>query len=199
MKDIRKVRWELAKKLKRGKPFIFKPTMRCNLNCPYCSVNKAHGRAPVFDEYGYNYWLSKIKYTDNVRQVTISGGEPGLYKGLSDLVNELVDDKYIVLIFTNLTKIDEFLKIKKTWRVIFLASYHPVFALDKYLENYSFLFSRFYITAREVLKKGHESERRLDFSKIKYEYEFQDDEYVEIYAPDGRLFYSCHELDQAGR
>lgn len=199
MKDIRKVRWELAKKMRKGKIFYMKPTMVCNLKCPYCSVNKAHGRAPRFHDMHYGQWLDTIlAYDKNIKQVTISGGEPALYTDIVPLVNSLINMRYIVLIFSNLSKIDKFLEIRKSWRLAFYSTYHNVLDLDTYLENYNILNKRFYVSVRELRPPDDMKPVYIPWAKVKPISDKQDDDYVEIFSPDGRMFYSCQSLDKAG-
>ncbi len=40
---LKKYLWELAKILKKGNAIAMKPTMRCNIKCPYCAANMTHG------------------------------------------------------------------------------------------------------------------------------------------------------------
>lgn len=199
MKDIRKIRWEIAKKLRKGKVFFIKPTMVCNLNCPYCSVNKAHGRQPRFKDMPYNNWLDLIiSYNPKIKQVTISGGEPALYKDIVPLVNSLINMKYIVVIFSNLSEIDKFIEIKKSWRVIFYSTYHNVLSLDKYLRNYEVLNNKFYVSVRELRPPDDMKPIYIPWAKVKAIQDEQDESYVEIFSPDGRMFTSCQALDRAG-
>jgi len=202
MKDWRKIKWELAKKLRTGKEIVIKPTMVCNLKCPYCSVNKAkNGRAPIYKKLSYLYWLELLK-NKKLKSITFSGGEPSLYPNIDKLLNELVKRKHIILIFTNLVNINSFLEIKPTWRIIFLASYHEKGMTDKqrqqFADNYNYLSKRFYITIREL---RHPYEDRLPIfpqSKIKIIQSGRDDAPLTVYAPDGQVFNNCDELDEAG-
>jgi molybdenum cofactor biosynthesis enzyme MoaA len=78
MKDIRKIKWELFKKFRKGEELIIKPTTRCNFNCAYCSVNKAKGRQPIYDEMPWQYWVGvagQIRGFKGLKSVTISGGD----------------------------------------------------------------------------------------------------------------------------
>lgn len=195
---IKKIRWELAKKLRGGSIFFFKPTMVCNLKCPYCAVNKAHGRQPRYKEQSIDFWKYMLKDRD-LNHVTISGGEPALYGDLPELVNWMAANKMLVLIFTNLSNVEPFLKIKKSWRVMFYSTYHDVLPLDRYLKNYEKLSKKFHVSVRELRPASDLKPKYIPWAKVKPISHDQDEAYVEIYAPDGRLFYSCSELDRAGQ
>jgi len=195
---LSKYRWELANRLQRGRVLYIKPTMRCNLKCPYCAVNKAHGRAPKYEEMNIGYWITLIK-REKPKLLVISGGEPALYYGLASIVNCAVKQKCRVRIFTNLVSIAEFRKIHPSWRVIFLSTYHEVCPLDFYLKNYNTLSQLFYINVREMREKGDKTPRRIPLSHIMTISVTQSETPVEIYAPNGVLYHSCKELDENGR
>lgn len=197
-KRANKIRWELAKKLRAGQIFFFKPTMLCNLKCPYCAVNKAHGRQPRFKEKPIDFWKYMIK-DRKIKHVTISGGEPALYSYLPELVDWMTANKMLVMIFTNLSNVRQFMRIKRSWRVMFYSTYHDVLPLDRYLQNYKMLSSKFHVSVRELRPAYDIKPKYIPWAKTKAILTDQDEEYVEIYAPDGRLFFSCNELDKAGK
>jgi hypothetical protein len=83
------------------------PTWRCNFDCHYCSRH--------FIEENYEHrkeiqitpseWIDKIvKFPIPVDIVTITGGgEPFLYKGISELIYGLIKRKFCVRLFSNLS------------------------------------------------------------------------------------------------
>ena len=175
---------------RQGKILRIKPTTKCNLNCSYCTVNKAHGKAPKFEEKPYFYWQDEIYYNHKPRILVISGGEPGLYEGIYSLINMVVPKRIPIQIITNLTVIDKFMMIQKSWRVIFLATYHPSADRDLFMNNYRELSKKFHITVREI--------QYIPGSSTKLIMDEQSDAPMEIYAPDGTLHNSCKALDEAG-
>ena len=195
---LRKYLWELAKIFRKGNIVRIKPTMRCNLSCPYCSVNKAHGRAPEFIELHYYHWVRIIKGNEPVKMVVISGGEPGLYDCVNLLINWCVGRGYLVQVITNLTNISKFRRIYKSWRVIFLSTYHPVGSIERYLMNYNELSRKFYITVRELRPADDMLPQHIPWAQVKAISDSQDETPMKIYAPDGSVHDSCQALDRAG-
>lgn len=192
---LRKIRWELAKLFKQGHIIMIKPSMKCNLKCPYCSVNWHTGKPPEYDEYDYQYWIPTIAQ-ERPKMVAISGGEPGIYNGLHNIVNYCTQNKILVQIVTNLTNMDEYVKIEPSWRVMFWSTYHHSSNKDRYLSNYNYLESRFIIVTKEL-----EKPMAFEFSRyVKYKTEFINTILpYKIFAPDGRIFYSCYEIDISGK
>src|SRR5574343_183639 len=195
MNKLSKYRWELAKMLKRGQVIMIKPSMKCNLKCPYCSVNWHTGKPPEYDEHNYQYWIDVIK-REKPKMVAISGGEPGIYKGLHHIVNYCIENKILVQIVTNLTTIEEYRQIKPSWRVTFWSTYHHGSSELKYKNILQALKVRFYITVKEL-----ERPKVFSFSRmVKLSTEFTNTIYpYKIFSPDGRVFYSCYEIDISGK
>ena len=191
---LKKIKWELAKLLKRGQIIMIKPSMKCNLKCPYCSVNWHTGKPPEYNEHDYNYWIDVI-WKEQPKMVAISGGEPGIYKDLHKIANYCITNKILVQIVTNLTNIGEYVKIKPSWRVMFWSTYHHSSHKGRYLFNYDYLKFKFIIVTKEL-----EKPKELPFSRmVELKTEFTNTIYpYKIFAPDGRVFHSCYEIDISG-
>jgi organic radical activating enzyme len=178
--------WELAKLFKGKRYIAIKPTIKCNLNCSYCSVINAskyykvsYKTPPAYKEMPPEYWMKVIKRV-KPDLITFTGGEPGLYKGLADVVNYAVKQGCLVQILSNLTVLEEFFKIEQTWRVYFIHTIHPGSSLIGYKQ----ISEYFHITLR-VLKENpvEKNERQL--------ITWRDTKYRLMYAPNGMLFDSC--------
>ena len=193
--NLRKYLWELAKLLKRGKIIMIKPSMKCNLKCPYCSVNWHTGKPPEYDEHDYQYWIYVIM-SEHPKMVAISGGEPGIYTGLHHIVNYCVANKILVQIVTNLTDIKEYVHIQHSWRVTLWATYHHASRAKSFELLYDYMSKRFHITVKEL-----ESPKVFPFSRLTpLKTEFSNTIYpYKIIAPDGRVFNSCYEIDISGK
>lgn len=195
---IKKIRWELAKKLKKGQPLTIKPTMICNLNCPYCAASFEKGRLPRYKQHDYKYWIKKITGLKGINQIGVSGGEPGLYKNFHKLINHLTEKGYVILIFTNLTTISEFEKINKTWRVRFIASYHEGASLEEWLYNYNRLKDKFHIIIRELRKKDDDRPGVIPGSQINELFDTSPEDYGWQFAPNGTEYYNCKQVSAGG-
>ena len=98
------------------------PTLRCNLRCPYCvneqvgPVDKGYAAVPPGD------WAEAINREG--RHVVLTGGEPFLYPGLTDLVNA-VQRHLMVRVYTNLC-LDLAEPLSRLEReALFFVSWHP--------------------------------------------------------------------------
>jgi SAM-dependent methyltransferase len=101
--------------IRRPRVFI---TTRCSYDCPTCSV-RVKGEAPI-KESTPEEWI-KCLNSLNASVIHISGGEPGLYIGLSEIVNCMASRAKI---FTNLSTIDEFLKISPKRKASLKATFY---------------------------------------------------------------------------
>lgn len=178
--------WEITKIFKGNRIITIKPTFKCNMKCYYCAVTNAseyykvdYDTPPPYDELPPEYWIKLIKRI-KPDVINFSGGEPGLYKGLAEIVNYAVKQRCLVSISSNLTVLSEFYKIYPTWRVYFFHTVHPGANLIGYHKMRQF----FHVSLRTLsplpLKK-HEDQLVSwglpDFNLI--------------YSPDGSLYDSC--------
>ena len=183
-----KIRWELSKLLKGKRYIAIKATIICNLKCDYCSVINAkkyydvpYPTPPKYKEMSPLFWMKVIKRV-KPDLITFTGGEPGLYKGLSEIVNYAVKEKCLVQILSNLTVLNEFRKIIPTWRVYFIHTVHPSASLNGYEE-----ISKLFHVTKRVLKENPEGSLKQERQLITW----KDTQYRLMYAPDGTLYDSC--------
>ncbi len=74
-------------------------TLRCNLNCLYCSNGIFYDKSEMgYSNLKYDTWIEIISSLKS-KTIILSGGEPSLYAGLSNIINAV--NKHF-LIFTNL-------------------------------------------------------------------------------------------------
>ncbi|MHC4549468.1 MAG: radical SAM protein [Planctomycetota bacterium] len=99
------------------------PTLKCNLNCPFCSdgldYDKSHmGYAPLTTER----WIEIVDALPG-NAVIFTGGEPTLFAGLPDVINAVhQDDLYL---YTNLFYNVEKFFDRLTKPVKVFGSFHP--------------------------------------------------------------------------
>jgi radical SAM protein with 4Fe4S-binding SPASM domain len=100
-----KLRW---KAIQRHIPYLvtFELTYRCNLRCTHCYLRPGD---PHEGEMPVESWLRAIRELTDLGAfyVTITGGEPTLYPGFWDILDELYRRETVVRLFTNGTTLTE--------------------------------------------------------------------------------------------
>ena len=126
---------------------LFNPTSRCNYRCSYCPVITKFDYTTVFpkkQEKSVAEWLQAFEQLPPA-MIYIAGGEPFLYNGLTDLVNQLPKKHQIVGIVTNLSQ-DVRLYRKMQRKVHIRASFHREFiGQDEFVAKVKALSDQFYI------------------------------------------------------
>jgi 7-carboxy-7-deazaguanine synthase len=80
-----------------GLPFTIVRLTGCNLRCSYCDTSYAWTEGTSTTTYG----VTEIVRNFGVKNVLLTGGEPLLQAGSTELLNLLVDDGNLVLVETN--------------------------------------------------------------------------------------------------
>jgi MoaA/NifB/PqqE/SkfB family radical SAM enzyme len=126
---------------------IFNPTSRCNYRCSYCPVITKFDYTTVFpknQEKSVSDWLRAFEQLPPA-MVYIAGGEPFVYNGLPDLVNQLPGKHQIVGIVTNLSQ-DVRLYRKMKRKIHIRASFHREFiGQEEFVSKVKALSDQFYI------------------------------------------------------
>ncbi len=172
-----------------GHHILIKPTMRCNLNCPYCIVNKTTGHRPVFDEVHYAKWLTLV---NNVKPdvITISGGEPFMYNNIQYLIKWFVKDRIFVFVSTNLMKRIDL----EPSKYLFLFATNHKSNQKLFEENL-----RWYRSQGHSVSVTEFGERTIKGSRLEEIKDEQTDKKIEIYAPDLTRYDSWVEMELAGK
>jgi len=197
-------------KLKYGISAGLHPTTRCNLSCNYCSSAIFLGKEPVFkNELTAKQWLLiLLKYKPRINIITISGGEPSIYKDIVPLVNGLTENKIAVRILTNLMS-KRLLEIDKSPYIRIFTTFHYSYAnLDKFTENLKLYKKKFLVSINELdgkpkMIKGSSVKLLETFDspgRISSTSEGNDLTYCRlnkgtIFIPDGRIVSTEHERD----
>jgi MoaA/NifB/PqqE/SkfB family radical SAM enzyme len=104
---------------------VFWPTFRCNYSCSYCPVHTKFDFATVFPKACEKTWQQWVEALEKLPPavIYIAGGEPFLYAGLPDLLNNLPAKHRLLGIVTNLSMPTRvFKKIKRSTHLN--ASFH---------------------------------------------------------------------------
>ena len=133
------LRFGMLRRFKRGATITIYPTLRCNLDCHYCSQKIYNGLEPAGvreDELEVEQWIGLLKRFMRhvkVQQVHYTGGEPLLRKDCAELVNWLTAQGIFVTIYSNLTIFDSVIKPSLFLR--FDTTYHHHMNKERYLKN----------------------------------------------------------------
>jgi len=131
---------------------IFNPTYRCNYRCSYCPVVTKFDYTTVFAKSGEKSvadWLRAFEQLPPA-MIYVAGGEPFVYAGLPEIVNELPARHQLVGIVTNLSQdLRLYRKIKK--KIHMNASFHREFVTqDAFLAKIKALRDQFHINVNIV-------------------------------------------------
>ena len=85
--------------LKQGELAIFIRFANCNLRCSYCDTTYSFIN-PKYEDESVETIINYIK-SKNIKNITITGGEPLIQKDIDILLNELIKLNYNVEIETN--------------------------------------------------------------------------------------------------
>ncbi len=112
-------------------------TLACNLHCPYCINLYSADKKPGYANKKSMTPKEWITAADRLvlrgdLPLTLQGGEPTLYKGFYDIVNEVKESIKMDLLTNMSFDVDEFIKKVPVWRfrrdapyAAIRASYHP--------------------------------------------------------------------------
>lgn len=130
----------------------FSPTSRCNYRCSYCPVITKFDYTTLFprnQERPVADWLAAFDRLP-AAMVYIAGGEPFVYNGLPDLLNQLPAKHQIVGIVTNLSQdVRLYRKVKR--KIHIRASFHREFiGQDEFVAKVKALSDQFYINVNIV-------------------------------------------------
>jgi organic radical activating enzyme len=178
---------------KRGITLNISPTFNCNFNCHYCAVNSEQGvKIKDVVQLTATEWINFIDtFPVKVAEVQISGGEPTLYKDFVQLINGLLDRKYFVFVFTNLSQPHILMQLNKSNRLIINPTFHNnQITKERFIENYMMLKDYFKMYVDEIEIK------HLKFSRVKKlltVYELKNIKGFRI-RPNGSVFLDCWSL-----
>jgi len=149
-----------------------------------------NGRMPCSSTLTVEEWKDKIiKFPIKLREVVISGGEPTIYSGYTELINWLLDEGYFVVVNSNLSVFSG--DIKPSYRFRIMSTYHHSANRIRWEKNYRAYAKKYRIDVDEI------GQAELQYSRVKpYCKVDEARDYVAgfYYGPDGTLNTSFWEV-----
>ena len=112
------------------------PTVACNYSCEYCG-NLVDGKKASAKIKTMQQWKDHLEQLDRVlklggsriKEICFNGGEPTLVSWFNKFCNWiLIDKKWILTIYTNLSDVESLSKLPESYRLIIRATYHHSYA-----------------------------------------------------------------------
>lgn len=184
------MRYGFHASIRRGRRISLFLTMRCPLNCSYCSLRV--GGFPLFadakpNELNLDEWkllLINLFRFMSVSEIIITGGEPTLRDDVSGLINFLLRMNKCVILHSNLWT-DNALSVYRTNRFRILSTFHEDDSESRYLNQYA-KYSKYRINATEIEKKELEVTTQKPFEIQGPEISGMTDRFA--ISPDGHIF-----------
>jgi organic radical activating enzyme len=185
--------WKL-RKLKKGITICITPSFICNYNCSYCIVKNGGKQHPHDrNRKSAKEWIEYIEsFPLRITEVIITGGEPTSYSGLIELVKILLDKKYFVTIYTNLSNPWEINKIPISKRLLIIATFHHEM---NDIDDFKYSVSQL----NHNLKIDEISYKLLQSSNLKRIWTIEDSKNIISclrVGPDGKIFTNCFDLNE---
>lgn len=186
------MRYKLHRLLTPGRRISLFFTMRCPVQCSYCSLREG-GMFPLYPEYEANElsldeWkpllLNLFKFI-RVSDLNITGGEPTLRKDISSLVNFLLEQGKCVTMHSNLWT-DNALAIRKTNRFLIWSTFHHSDKQDRYMKMLEKYQRKYRVIVTEIGEQKIEGSVVKDFEIQGPEIGGSTDRFA--IAPDGHIF-----------
>ena len=134
-------RYGLIRRIRSGIRLKIYPSFECSLNCWYCG-NGLEGNTNPKDPpkiYELEDWQELISnFPIKINDVVLSGGEPTIYKDFVPLANWILDQGIMLEVYTNLTN-KRLAKVRPSYKLRILATYHHEYDMQKFNENYLFV------------------------------------------------------------
>jgi organic radical activating enzyme len=189
---IKNIIYKLFLLLNNGISLSLAINWKCNMNCDYCIntlvAGKLHNKTTTL-----NKWIKYIEeFPIKIKQVSITGGEPTLYKDVDKLVNYLLSKQINVVMYSNLYAISAIDRINKSNRFKIYTTYHkgmPVLFLTKL----NVLRTKHLIICKEFnqLEESTEGSQKHDILGI--EHSKRKVKNWLFVSPDLKLFTSCYD------
>ena len=118
------------------------PSYVCNYSCSYCTPAML-GSRPSTPMRSLEEWKKYIIDFDNMlrrsntklKGIFLTGGEPTILPYFVDLCNWILDQGWLLSVYTNLSNPTTLIKINQSSRLIIMATFHPDTALPHVFSN----------------------------------------------------------------
>ena len=156
-------RFHYVRKLRKGLTIVIIPSYDCNFKCSYCARNQ-YGKHPDAEMKTLEAWQFHLTNLDKslrkdrsrIKSIILSGGEPIILPYFVELCEWILDQGWMLDIFTNLSSIKALQSVRQTTNIIIHASHHPEgITIRKFVENWRVLDKKHRVEVREM------GERRL--------------------------------------
>jgi len=149
---FRNLIYRILIKTRRGVGLNIVMTFACNFNCSNCGLKIPNNEYPKEKHRAsLDSWKKFIKeFPLKIKDVAISGGEPTLYPDAIEFINWLIDEGYIVSVYTNLSN-ENLLKFRRSLRLKINATYHKESGKrDAWIERYNRLRKYYKINSYQI-------------------------------------------------
>jgi len=188
------IKYSKRKLFKRGVTVSISLLYKCTLDCNYCSL-KMGGMNRPFDTVlkTADEWINYIEtFPIKIKEIFLTGGEPGIYPEIAKLTNELIDLGYFVTVYTNLTKIGEFMYINESPRLKFQSTYHKDMDKELFKHNYKKMTEYFRVDVDEIETNVFEISSKKNLCTI----EDESDTSRLRFDSDGAIYVNCIERNK---
>ena len=131
------MRYGIHTRLKRGRRISVFFTMRCPLQCSYCSMKALLKPNDPHNELDLDQWkltlLRLFKFMP-IRELYVTGGEPTLRPDISAFINFLLDQGKCVTLHSNLWT-ENAMAVKQTDKFRIESTYHGKDNYDRYMKT----------------------------------------------------------------
>ena len=191
-----------VREFRKGHIITIIPSYECNFRCSYCARNQ-YGDVPKADLKSLEDWKYHLKSLDtslrlgrsNIKAIIFNGGEPTILPYFNELADWILDQGWMLDVFTNLSKIAPLLRLRQTHRLIIHASHHPEdMKASRFISNWKKVDKMHRVEVREMgerrLMNTHKKTHLFPYADISKEKESDLIGHLRI-DPNLNIYFSC--------
>lgn len=124
-------RYHVIKTIRRGATVSMFPSFKCNYHCDYCLL-RTNGVFPENELLSFDSWKERLTDLDialknstghGIKEIGLLGGEPTLLPYFADLCHWIIEKRWQLMVFTNLSNL-KMLEVKPSLLLRVEATYH---------------------------------------------------------------------------